>query len=94
MSRSLRPAILGTALVAMMALAACGGGRLGGVRGGGEDNSIVVWTGDTIPVRVKKDAGDHRHSPPTRHRGRARRGREDQFNQLLTSAAAAGSSPT
>jgi multiple sugar transport system substrate-binding protein len=95
MSRSIRPAILGTALVAMMALAACGGGDdSGGGDGGGEDNSIVVWTGDTIPVRVEQtQAIIDKFTADTGIEVELVGVEEDQFNQLLTSAAAAGELP-
>ncbi len=96
MSRSIRPAILGTALVAMMALAACGGGddSGGGDGGGGEDNSIVVWTGDTIPVRVEQtQAIIDNFTADTGIEVELVGVEEDQFNQLLTSAAAAGELP-
>ena len=95
MSRSIRPAILGTALVAMMALAACGGGDdSGGGEGGGEDNSIVVWTGDTIPVRVEQtQAIIDKFTAETGIEVELVGVEEDQFNQLLTSAAAAGELP-
>jgi multiple sugar transport system substrate-binding protein len=96
MSRSIRPAILGTALVAMMALAACGGGDDSGGGGGegGDDQSIVVWTGDTIPVRVEQtQAIIDNFTADTGIEVELVGVEEDQFNQLLTSAAAAGELP-
>jgi multiple sugar transport system substrate-binding protein len=95
---SKRPAILGAALVAMMALAACGGGDGdgGGGGGGGEegDNSIVVWTGDTIPDRVAAtEAIIASFTEETGIEVELVGVDEDQFIQLLTSAAAADELP-
>ena len=92
-----RPAVVGAATFALLALAACGGeeetpsGEDGGDAAGG---SIVVWTGDTIPDRVAAteeivgafmtESGIDVELVGVD---------EDQFNQLLTSAAAAGELP-
>ena len=83
---------------AWVALAACGGGDDGdGDSGGGDgggDNSIVVWTGDTIPERVTATeeiiAG---FTEATGVEVEFVGVDEDQFVQLLTSAAAAGELP-
>jgi multiple sugar transport system substrate-binding protein len=90
-----RPAIVGVALAAMMALAACGGGDDSGDGGGGEgDNSIVVWTGDTLPDRVAAtEAIIEAFTADTGIEVELVGVDEDQFNQLLTSAAAAGELP-
>jgi len=94
-----RPAATGTALIALLALAACGDGGDSG--GGGADegdsgdaSSIVVWTGDTIPDRVAAteeiiDAFTAETGIEVELVGVE----EDQFNQVLTSAAAAGDLP-
>jgi len=94
-----RPAATGTALIALLALAACGDGGDSG--GGGADegdsgdaSSIVVWTGDTIPDRVA--ATEEIVAAFTAETGievELVGVEEDQFNQVLTSAAAAGDLP-
>ena len=62
--------------------------------GGGEDNKIVVWTGDTIPDRVAATkAIIANFTEATGVKVELVGVDEDQFNQLLTSAAAAGELP-
>lgn len=93
-----RPAAVGVATFVLVALAACGGedpaAGDGTGNGGGDGNSIVVWTGDTIPERVA--ATEDIIAAFTEASGIAVElvnVDEDQFNQLLTSAAAAGELP-
>jgi multiple sugar transport system substrate-binding protein len=85
------------ALLSLVALAGCGGGddEGGGDEGGStEGESIVVWTGDTIPVRVEQtQAIIDRFTEETGIEVELVGVDEDQFNQLLTSAAAAGELP-
>jgi multiple sugar transport system substrate-binding protein len=81
------------AVLVLLGLAACGGSPEE-EGGGGEDNRIVVWTGDTIPDRVAKTkeiiaAFTQKTGIQVELVGVD----EDQFNQLLTSAAAAGELP-
>jgi multiple sugar transport system substrate-binding protein len=86
---------------ALVALAACGpdegdgGGDGGGDgEGGGDAGPIVVWTGDTIPERVA--ATEQIIAAFTEETGvevELVSVDEDQFVQLLTSAAAAGDLP-
>jgi multiple sugar transport system substrate-binding protein len=89
-----------TVVVAVTALAACSGGggddNGGGstADGGGGKEKITVWTGDTLPDRVAAtqaivDAFTKKTGIEVELVGVA----EDQFNQLLTSAAAAGDLP-
>ncbi len=93
MFTSTRRAIACAAVLSLVGLAACGGGSEEEGSGGG-DNKIVVWTGDTIPDRVAK-------TKEIIAKFTAASGvevelvgvDEDQFNQLLTSAAAAGELP-
>ena len=60
----------------------------------GDDNKIVVWTGDTIPDRVAKSkAIIAKFTEKTGIQVELVGVDEDQFNQLLTSAAAAGELP-
>jgi multiple sugar transport system substrate-binding protein len=76
-------------LVAVMALSACGGGE-----GGGDENAITVWTTDTLPDRVAAtQAIIDRFSQQSGIRVELVGVEEDQFNQVLTSAAAAGDLP-
>jgi multiple sugar transport system substrate-binding protein len=71
---------------------ACSGDEGGG--GGGDTESIVVWTGDTIPDRVAKSkAIIAKFTEKTGIQVELVGVDEDQFNQLLTSAAAAGELP-
>ncbi len=78
-------------LVAVMALPACGGGE---GEGGGDQNAITVWTTDTLPDRVAAtEAIIARFTQQTGIRVERVGVDEDQFNQLLTSAAAAGELP-
>lgn len=83
-------AVLTTGLVAL--LAACGGGDEGG--GGGDDNTLTVWIVEDLPDRVEAtqaivddftaDSGVDVELVAVA---------EDQFNQVLTSNAAAGDLP-
>lgn len=96
MPTSIRPVTVAAALLAMMAMAACASDDPGGDGEEGEesDNSIVVWTGDTIPDRVTltnqiliaftEETGIEVELVGVE---------EDQFNQVLTSAAAADNLP-
>lgn len=79
------------AVLVLLGLAACGGGA--DEKGGG-DNRIVVWTGDTIPDRVAKTKDIiAAFTQSTGIQVELVGVDEDQFNQLLTSAAAAGELP-
>jgi multiple sugar transport system substrate-binding protein len=81
------------AIFASVALAACGGGDSNGGKGGG-GQPIVVWTGDTIPVRVAATKTIvAAFTKATGIQVQLVSVDEDQFNQLLTSAAAAGKLP-
>jgi len=92
-----RPSAVAAALLSLLVVAACGGGDDGGGGGGGgggDANSIVVWTGDTIPDRVA--ATEEIIAAFTESTGikvKLVGVEEDQFNQALTSAAAAGDLP-
>jgi multiple sugar transport system substrate-binding protein len=78
------------AVLVLLGLAACGGGA----EEGGGDNRIVVWTGDTIPDRVAKTKDIiAAFTQSTGIQVELVGVDEDQFNQLLTSAAAAGELP-
>jgi multiple sugar transport system substrate-binding protein len=78
-------------LVAVMAVSACGGG---GSEGDGDANAITVWTADTLPDRVAAtQAIIDRFTQQTGIRVDLVGVEEDQFNQTLTSAAAAGDLP-
>jgi multiple sugar transport system substrate-binding protein len=80
------------ASVAVLVLSACGGG--GGDGGGGGPQQITVWTGDTLPDRVAAtEAITERFTQQTGIAVELVGVDEDQFNQLLTSAAAAGELP-
>ena len=86
-----RALALGAALV-LLGLAACSGGTE--EQGGGADNKIVVWTGDTLPDRVAKTKDIiAKFTAATGVQVDLVGVDEDQFNQLLTSAAAAGELP-
>ncbi|WP_219418243.1 ABC transporter substrate-binding protein [Pseudonocardia nigra] len=76
-------------LAAALALSACGGADEGG-----DGQSITVWTGDTIPDRVAAtEAIIARFTEQTGIQVELVGVEEDQFNQVLTSAAAAGDLP-
>ena len=78
-------------LVLLGLAAACGGGA---EEQGGGDNRIVVWNGDTIPDRVAKTKDIiAAFTQSTGIQVELVGVDEDQFNQLLTSAAAAGELP-
>jgi multiple sugar transport system substrate-binding protein len=91
-----RAACAGLALGLTATLAACGGGDDGdgGGDGGGDANSISVWIQEDLPDRVaatqeivdafQSDSGVTVELIPVA---------EDQFDQLLTSSAAAGDLP-
>ena len=92
MSKLTRPAIVFAAILVLIGLAACGGAPSNQEEGG--DNKIVVWTGDTIPDRVAKTkAIIAKFTEATGVQVELVGVDEDQFNQLLTSAAAAGELP-
>jgi multiple sugar transport system substrate-binding protein len=81
---------LAVGLVVIMALSACGGG--GG--NGGDPNAITVWTTDTLPDRVAAtQAIIDRFTQQTGIQVDLVGVEEDQFNQTLTAAAAAGDLP-
>jgi multiple sugar transport system substrate-binding protein len=94
MSRLTRAAGASAAIV-LLGVTACGGGNESGEGGeGGDSNSIVVWTGDTIPDRVAKSkAIIAAFTEKTGIQVELVGVDEDQFNQLLTSAAAADELP-
>ena len=80
--------------VAALLLAACGGGGEGGKGADGGAQRITVWTGDTLPDRV--DATKRiieKFTAATGIQVELVGVDEDQFNQTLTSAAAAGELP-
>lgn len=83
------------AAAAVLAVAACSGSSPGGGSGGDANaKSITVWTTDTLPDRVaatKKILADFTKQSGIKVKlvGVA----EDQFNQVLTSSAAAGTLP-
>jgi multiple sugar transport system substrate-binding protein len=78
-------------LVAVMVVSACGGG---GSEGDGDANAITVWTADTLPDRVAAtQAIIDRFTQQTGIRVDLVGVEEDQFNQTLTAAAAAGDLP-
>jgi multiple sugar transport system substrate-binding protein len=95
MRASKRSITVSAALVATVILAACGGDDDAPDEGDGEEaSSIVVWTGDTIPERVA--ASEEIIAGFTEETGidvEFVGVDEDQFVQLLTSAAAAGELP-
>jgi multiple sugar transport system substrate-binding protein len=97
MFTSTRRAIGFAAVLALVGLAACSGGSEeggGGEGGGGDDNKIVVWTGDTLPDRVAATKEIiAKFTESTGVQVELVGVDEDQFNQLLTSAAAAGELP-
>ncbi len=97
-----RFAATAAALTALLAMAACtddgnGDGDSGADAGGGGEgdaDSIVVWTGDTIPDRVTATRQiTNAFTESTGIEVELVGVDEDQFNQLLTSAAAAGDLP-
>lgn len=87
----------GVAILALLALAACGSDEptAGEENGDGDsDGPIVVWTGDTIPDRVTATRQiTNAFTEKTGIEVELVGVDEDQFNQLLTSAAAAGELP-
>ena len=92
MFTSTRRAVAFAAVLVLLGLAACGGTEEQG--GGGGHNKIVVWTGDTIPDRVDQTKDIiAKFTESTGIQVELVGVDEDQFNQLLTSAAAAGELP-
>jgi len=94
MSRFARRAGLALGLVIALASAACGSDSGGGGDAAGGPKRITVWTGDTLPDRV--DATKRiveRFTAATGIQVELVGVDEDQFNQTLTSAAAAGELP-
>lgn len=88
MNRVPRRIVTALFLVAALVVAGCGGGQEEGER------RIVVWTGDTLPDRVAAiQAIIARFTQQTGIQVEYVGVDEDQFNQLLTSAAAAGNLP-
>jgi multiple sugar transport system substrate-binding protein len=79
-------------LVTVLLLSACAGGGGGGDDGG--ERRITVWTADTLPDRVAAtQAIIARFTQQTGVQVELVGVDEDQFNQLLTSSAAAGELP-
>jgi multiple sugar transport system substrate-binding protein len=95
MSRLTRRVGSALAAAAVLALSACGGGGGGGDGGGGgAPKRITVWTGDTLPDRVAAtQAIVDKFTAATGIQVELVGVDEDQFNQTLTSAAAAGELP-
>ncbi len=97
MSNVARRAGVAVSLTALLVVSACGGGGGGdggGSGGGGDAKSITVWTGDTIPDRVAAtQAIVDRFTQKTGIAVKLVGVEEDQFNQVLTSSAAAGELP-
>nr|MBA3523133.1 extracellular solute-binding protein [Geodermatophilaceae bacterium] len=92
MSHLTRRVAIGAAVLSLLATTACGGGTNSDDEA--EANSIVVWTGDTIPDRVAAtEAIVAAFTAETGIEVELVGVDEDQFNQLLTSAAAAGDLP-
>jgi multiple sugar transport system substrate-binding protein len=93
MSNVARRAGIAVSLAAVLAVSACAGDD-GGGGGGGEAQSITVWTGDTIPDRVAaSQAIIDRFTQQTGVQVKLVGVEEDQFNQVLTSSAAANELP-
>jgi len=93
MSNLTRRAAIAAAVLSLLASAACGSDDSSSGDGGSAD-SIVVWTGDTIPDRVAAtEAIVAAFTEETGIEVELVGVDEDQFNQLLTSAAAAGELP-
>jgi multiple sugar transport system substrate-binding protein len=102
MTRMRRRTLATVTFVAVTALAACSGGGDDGGDGGGDTadggdgggEAITVWTGDTLPDRVAAtEAIIADFTEATGIEVELVGVAEDQFNQLLTSAAAAGELP-
>ncbi|HWI01887.1 MAG TPA: extracellular solute-binding protein [Propionibacteriaceae bacterium] len=93
MSRLTRAAGAFAAIFVLLGVTSCSDGDGGGGEGG-DTTKIVVWTGDTIPDRVAKSkAIIAKFTEKTGIQVELVGVDEDQFNQLLTSAAAAGELP-
>jgi multiple sugar transport system substrate-binding protein len=95
MRRFTRRAGSALVLAVVLILSACGGGDSGGGgNGGGDPKRITVWTGDTLPDRVAATkAIIDKFTAKTGIQVELVGVDEDQFNQTLTSAAAAGELP-
>ena len=94
MSRLTRRVGSALAAVVVLALSACGGGGGDSGGGGGAPKRITVWTGDTLPDRVAAtQAIVDKFTAATGIKVELVGVDEDQFNQTLTSAAAAGELP-
>jgi len=92
MSELTRRAAIAAAVVTLLASTACGDDSNSDDEAGAD--SIVVWTGDTIPDRVAAtEAIIAAFTAETGIEVELVGVDEDQFNQLLTSAAAAGELP-
>ena len=90
MDRVTRRAGAALGLAAVLVLSACSGGG----EGGGDPKRITVWTGDTLPDRVAAtQAIITEFTAKTGIAVELVGVDEDQFNQTLTSAAAAGELP-
>ncbi|MDT7652352.1 MAG: multiple sugar transport system substrate-binding protein, partial [Pseudonocardiales bacterium] len=90
MSNVTRRIVAALGLVTVLVLSACAGG--GGGDGGAQ--RITVWTADTLPDRVAAtQAIIARFTQQTGVQVKLVGVDEDQFNQLLTSSAAAGELP-
>src|SRR4051812_38695778 len=90
--RARAAALLATTTIVAASLAACGSGDDGG--GGSNDKSINVWIEEDLPERV--DATQQIVDDFTKKTGikvKLTAVAEDQFNQILTSNAAAGKLP-
>ncbi len=93
MSNVARRAGIAVSLAAVLAVSACAGDD-GGGGDDGQGQSITVWTGDTIPDRVAAtQAIVDRFTQQTGIQVELVGVEEDQFNQVLTSAAAADELP-
>ncbi|WP_433276195.1 ABC transporter substrate-binding protein [Pseudonocardia xinjiangensis] len=91
MRSATRRIVAALGLVAALLLSACAGG---GEDGGGDAQRITVWTADTLPDRVAAtQAIIARFTQQTGVQVDLVGVDEDQFNQLLTSSAAAGELP-
>ena len=88
-----RRAALAVATVVVLILSACGGGS-DESGAAGDPKRITVWTGDTLPDRVEATKVIiEKFTAATGIQVELVGVDEDQFNQTLTSAAAAGELP-
>lgn len=82
------------AVATLIAVSACGGGEGEGGNGEGDGGPITIWTTDTLPDRVAQtEAILADFTEATGIEAELVGVPEDQFNQQLTSAAAAGDLP-